>query len=464
MTVRSLSAFFALAALAALGAVLSGQTYADAAPGGRQELVITNQNLGVVLESRTVSLPAGKTELLWDGAPASARTETWSVTNASGAGVRFLGLVAPLPGQGAADADWLAGLVGKRVRIQRPGGTTVEGEVLAVHGPTPEHVVFREGAELVYGEPDARISVSGEAAGAARPSGVTLKLDSDRAGSRTLTSRYLVSDVGWEASYALTLAPGERRGRLEGSFVVDNRTGTDFAPARLRLLAGTLRAAQPPMPKMMAQRAEMMATDVVAQSAELSESRVYEIATPPRLAAGRTTFPLATDADVAVEKRYVARSTYWMGAMEEPQRLPVGVQYRLQTKPLERALPAGVVRVYVEGGAVFTGEDRIEHTSERTDVEIETSEAFDLTARRRQVSFTQTSRTESESAYEVVITSRKKEAVTILVREQFPGDWTVVESSVPAKKLGAFTAEFPVIVPAGGEAKLTYKVRVRMRG
>jgi hypothetical protein len=461
MTARSLASFFALAAA---GAALSGQTRAAAiaaAPGGRQELVITNQNLGVVLESRTVTLPAGRAELSWVGAPPSARTETWTVTDASEAGVRWLGLTAPLPGAG--ETEWLAGLVGRRVRIQRPGGTTVEGEILAVHGPTPEHVMFREGAELVYGEPDARISVSGEMAASDRPSGVTLKLDSNRAGSRTLTSRYLVSDVGWEATYALTLAPDEKRGRLEGSFIVDNRTGTDFAPARLRLLAGTLRTANPPMPRMMAQRAEMTATDV-AQSAELSESRVYEVATPPRLATGRTTFPLAADADVAVEKRYVARSTYWMGAMEEPQRIPVGVQYRLQTKSLARALPAGVVRVYAEAGAVFTGEDRIEHTPERTDVEIETSEAFDLTARRRQVSFAQTSRTESESAYEVTITSRKKDAATVLVREQFPGDWTVIESSVPAKKLGAFSAEFPVSVPAGGEARLTYKVRVRMRG
>lgn len=461
MTVRSSSAFFLLAAL---GAVLPAQTSSRAAPGGRQELVITNQNLGVVLESRTVSLPAGTTELFWDRAPASARTETWTVTDSREAGVRWLGLTAPLPGQGASETEWLAGLVGRRVRIERPGGSRAEGEILAVHGPTPAQVLFREGNDLVYGEPDARLSVPAAAGMGERPAGVVLKLESNRAGSRTLTSRYLVSDVGWEASYALTLAPDEKRGRLEGSFVVDNRTGTDFAPARLRLLAGTLRAAQPPMPRTMAQRAEMMATDAVAQSTELSESRVYEVATPPRIAAGRTTFPLATDADVAVEKRYVARSTYWMGAMEEPQRIPVGVQYRLETKPLARALPAGVVRVYAERGAVFTGEDRIEHTPERTDVEIETSEAFDLTARRRQVSFTQTSRTESESSYEVVIASRKKETVTVLVREQFPGDWTVVASSVPAKKLGAFTAEFAVSVPAGGEAKLTYRVRVRMRG
>lgn len=211
-------------------------------------------------------------------------------------------------------------------------------------------------------------------------------------------------------------------------------------------------------------RVASQAMDAVASSAELSESRIYEVANPPRLPGGRTTFPLAAGADVAVGKRYVARSHYWMGQMEEAQRIPVAVQYRVETKALERALPSGIVRVYAEGGNVFTGEDRIEHTAEKTDVEIETSEAFDVSARRRQVTFQQTSRTESESSYEVVITSRKKEAVTVLVRETFPGDWTVVESSVPAKKLSAFVAEFAVPVPAGGEGKLTYKVRVRIRG
>jgi hypothetical protein len=215
---------------------------------------------------------------------------------------------------------------------------------------------------------------------------------------------------------------------------------------------------------MMGRMESQAAMDVVANSAELSESRIYEVPNPPRLPGGRTTFPLAAAAEVAVVKRYVARSQYWMGQMEESQRIPVAVQYRVETKALERALPAGVIRVYADGGNVFTGEDRIEHTAEKTDVEIETSEAFDVAARRRQVSFQQTSRSESEASYEVVLTSRKKEAVTVLVRENFPGDWTIVESSVPAKKLSAFVAEFAVPVPAGGETKLTYRVRVRMRG
>ena len=447
---------------AAVALLLSSAPTPGQAPS-RQELVVTNQNLGLVIESRSISIPAGRAEILWDGAPASARTDTWSLTNSSEAGVRFLGLTAPLPGQGRAGAEWLAGLVGKRVRIHRLNGETAEGEVLAVNGVSPAEILFREGNELVYGEPDARISVAENATDAARPSGVTLKLESDRAGSRTLTSRYLVGDVTWEASYALSLTPDEKRGRLEGWFVVDNRSGADFTPSRLRLLAGTLRVASaPPVPMVAMRQAAVAQEDAV--STELSESRIYDVESPPRLPTGRTTLPLAAGADVAIEKRYVVRTSYWYGAMEESQRVAVGVQYRVETKPLARALPAGVVRVYAEGGTVFNGEDRIEHTPERTDIEIESSEAFDLTARRRQVSFQQLSQRESESAYEVVITSRKKEPVTVLVREQFPGDWTVVESSVPARKSGAFTAEFAVPVPAGGEAKLTYRVRVRTRG
>ena len=449
--------------LTAVLLLLSSSATLSQAPA-RQELVVTNQNLGLVVESRSLSIPAGRAEILWDGAPASARTDTWTVTNATEAGVRFLGLTAPLPGQGRGGAEWLAGLVGKRVRIHRPGGETAEGEVLAVNGASPGEMLFREGNELVYGEPDARISVAERDPVASRPAGVALKLESSRAGNRTLTSRYLVGDVTWEASYALSLTPDEKRGRLEGWFVVDNRSGADFTPSRLRLLAGTLRVASAPPPVPMVAMKQAAIAEDVAVSTELSESRMYDVESPPRLPTGRTTFPLAAGADVAIAKRYVVRTSYWYGAMEESQRIPVGVQYRVETKPLARALPAGVVRVYAQAGTVFTGEDRIDHTPERTDIEIESSEAFDLTARRRQVSFQQLSQNETESVYEVIIASRKKEGVTVLVREQFPGDWTIVESSVLARKLAAYTAEFPVSVPAGGQAKLTYRVRVRMRG
>lgn len=430
----------------------------------RQELVVTNQNLAVVLDSRRATLPSGDVELSWEQPPATALTETWSVTNAREAGVRFAGLKAPLPAERPGSREWLAGLVGRRVRIHRLHGETAEGDVLSVHGSTPNFVLFREGDELVYGEPDARLSLPAAAGEASRPSGVTLKLVSERAGARVITSRYLVRDVTWTAHYALSLASDEKTGRLEGFFVVDNGSGGEFAPARLRLLAGVLRIAsgQGPMPMMAGRAQAMMKEDVeVASSVAASESRMYEVPSPRRLPPGRVTFPLAQTAPVAVEKRYVVRSTWWMGQNEESQRLPVAVQYRVVTKELASALPAGVVRVYGEEGALFLGEDTIEHTPEKTDVEVETSEAFDLSARRRQAAFQQISRFETETTVEMTLESRKKEAVTVLVRESFPGDWQVLESSVPARKVSARLAEFAVPVPASGAVKLTYKVRVR---
>jgi hypothetical protein len=433
-----------------------GQAPSEIAAGAatRQEIVLTNQNLAVVSETRRADLPAGSVVLSWS-IPATARTETWSVVNGRDAAVRLLGLTAGLP-----QGNPLSDLVGRRVRVERPGGASAEAEVVAVSGTGPEQVLFREGGDLVYGEPGARIVLEG---GAVAPSNsVHLKLASERAGARDLSARYLVSDVGWEANYALALSADEKSGRLEGWFTVDNRTGASFAPTRLRLLAGTLRTAPAPSTPAVAYRAGAVAAEGgVAGSETVSESRMYEIPSPAGLPAGRTTIPLADGADVPVEKRYVARTSYWFGENADSQTVPVGVIYRVGAKKLAAALPAGVVRVYTDGGTVFGGEDRIAHTPERTDFEIDVSEAFDLAVRRRQTSFTQVGPRESESAWEVTFTSRKKDDATVMLRETFPGDWKVLESSVPPVSKSARVAEFAVPVPAGGEARLTYRVRVR---
>ncbi|HTO78060.1 MAG TPA: hypothetical protein VMQ61_18480, partial [Thermoanaerobaculia bacterium] len=188
-----------------------------AAAATRQEIVLTNQNLAVVNETRRADLPAGPVVLSWS-IPATARTETWSLVNGRDAAVRFLGLTAGLP-----QGNPLADLVGRRVRVERPGGASAEAEVVAVSGTGSEQVLFREGSDLVYGEPGARIVLEGGAAAAAPSRAVRLRLASERAGARDLAVRYLVSDVGWEADYALALSADEKSGRLEGWFTVDNR-------------------------------------------------------------------------------------------------------------------------------------------------------------------------------------------------------------------------------------------------
>lgn len=452
----------AFAAAALIAAVMAAQPTPPlvraAAVNARQEILITNQTLALVAETRRVELPAGAVELSWEGTPSSARTETWNLT--APPQVRWRGLsVSPAAGA-RGEGAWLRSLVGRRVRVVRPGGASVDAEVVDVRGATADQVLFREGADLVYGEPQAAIVVPGEGAGAPRPSGVILRLSVEKAGFRPLVSRFLMTGLGWEADYSLTLAADERSALLDGWFVVDNATGSSFTPDRLRLLAGVLRTATVP-----AARTAMMAAAPaeagVAESSPASESRIYEIASPGPLREGRTTFPLAAGVRVPVAKQYVARSSFWSGRTAEPVAVPVAVRYRVASASLGRVLPAGVVRAYTEDGAFFAGEDRIGHTLAGTDFEIEASEAFDLSARRQQTAFTQIGPRENEASFEVTVASRKSEEVTVLVRDELPGDWTILESSRPVARRGASTAEFSLPVPPGATAKLTYRARVR---
>lgn len=135
-------------------------------------------------------------------------------------------------------------------------------------------------------------------------------------------------------------------------------------------------------------------------------------------------------------------------------------------------LPAGVVRVYQEDGrgdTQFVGEDRIGHTPKNETVRLKLGDAFDLTAERKQTAFEKLpgrGRDDAvyESAHEVVLRNAGGEAVAVTVREPLPGDWTMVSESQPHRRPDAGTAEWKVRVPGGGQAMLSYRVRVKSLG
>jgi hypothetical protein len=132
-------------------------------------------------------------------------------------------------------------------------------------------------------------------------------------------------------------------------------------------------------------------------------------------------------------------------------------------------LPQGTVRIYKrdsDGNAQFVGEDRIDHTPKNETVRLKLGESFDVTAERKQTDFKKRSGSgpwqyEFESAYEVRIRNAKPEPQTVTLQERIPGDWTMLEESAPHEKGNANTAVWTLEVPAEGETRLTYRVRVR---
>lgn len=108
----------------------------------------------------------------------------------------------------------------------------------------------------------------------------------------------------------------------------------------------------------------------------------------------------------------------------------------------------------------------MDHTPAGEDLKLSAGTAFDLTAKRVQTTYVTRRdsakagwRTLATADYKVTLTNAGDSAVTVEVREERGGEWSVLSSSVAAEKISSTITRFRVKVPARGDAVLTYRVR-----
>jgi hypothetical protein len=221
--------------------------------------------------------------------------------------------------------------------------------------------------------------------------------------------------------------------------------------------------------------------DGVAVSEAVGETHLYTLPNHLSFVAGTTfTSPLFEPLPARADRRFVLPGALQLygplnpDASERP--IPVMVAYHLDRKlgtPLgDAALPAGYVAIYDldRGGRMqLVGQGTVGHTAPGADLFVDAGTAFDVTGVRTQTEFvtvrgpatpTTPSRTTATSSYRVVLHNAKDSAVTVEVREDRSGEWSVLESSLPAMKKSATRTVFNVAVPARDSAVMTYRVRV----
>jgi len=176
---------------------------------------------------------------------------------------------------------------------------------------------------------------------------------------------------------------------------------------------------------------------------------------------------------VVKELLLMGNDYYYMSSVGDiGQAMKVGVYLQFtndKKSHLGMPLPKGVVRVYKKdksSNAQFIGEDRIDHTPELEKVSLKMGDAFDVTAKKRQMDFKKVSgfgpyHYVYTAAFEVVLKNAKDEKQLVKVREPIPGDWEILKSSHSYKKTAAHTVDWEVPVPAKGETKLEYRVKVK---
>ena len=428
-------------------------------------VTIYNENLALVKDRRRVELTGGTQRLSFVDVSAQIRPETALL---SGGAVRVVeqnfdfDLLTP--------QALLENAVGREVRIVRThpenGEDVVEsGTLLSV----ANGIVLRIGDRIEINPPGRIVLSEVPPSLRARPT-LVLEVEGGTKGAAELELAYLTGGLGWKADYVASLNADETAIDLDGLITLTNTSGTSYRNALLQLVAGQVNQVQQVFYDRLAlSKATAEAAAPAVQEEAAFEYHLYTLERPATIAENQTKqVALMSAASIPVRKEYrfvrTVNEQDWRFA--EPQRVNATVRLSFDnTKAahLGQALPAGVIRVYKDdsaGRAIFVGEDLIQHTPENETVKLALGQAFDVTATGKPTEFAKISDSVWEAAFEIVVKNAKPTPVTVDLVEQFPADWRVLQESASHMKTDARTATWSLPVPAKGEAKLTYRVRV----
>ncbi|MGD8398030.1 MAG: DUF4139 domain-containing protein [Anaerolineae bacterium] len=472
-----------LVAVTLVAAVLaSGDRQADPAVAQEAgvELAVYNQNLALVKDHRSMTLEEGLNEVRF--VDVAALIDPTSV--------HFRSMTDP-EGTVVLEQNYEYDVVGTAKLLQK----YVDMEIAVVTQDGQEYVgTLLSGSEdVILQAADGQVTVLKleqikEFAFPALPDGLITRptlvwlLESAAGGSQEVEVTYLTNGVNWEANYIVVLGQDETSLDLDGWVTLDNRSGTAYEDATLKLIAGDIHRAPTDG---YAVEEEMLYAEAPRAAAPQVEERaffeyhLYEVQRPVTVKNNQTKqIEFVTATGVPAEKFFVYdgaqigyRSTY--SPVEDPSygtasntKVMVMVEFENgEEQGLGVPLPRGVLRVYqedVDGSTLLIGEDAIDHTPRDEQVRLYVGDAFDIVGERVQTDFQADYDDDwMEESYRITLRNHKDEDVEVRVVEHLFrwSEWTILDATEDFEKLDSQTIEFRVPVEADGETEVTYTVR-----
>jgi hypothetical protein len=445
----------------------------------RQSVNITvyNSNLGLVRETRRLTLPSGRIALRFADVTAQIRPETVHLASLTApTSLRILeqnyqyDLLNP-----AKLLDKFVGreitLVLRRYQNNTESFEPVQATLLSNNGGQ----VWRINGQIVINPSNiAEMRFPDLPKNLVATPTLVWDVENRESATQTVEASYLTSGMNWRADYVLVVDASDAKGDLQGWVTLTNGSGATFEDARLQLVAGDVNRVSEQRTYDMtgAMARKSMESESQFQEQGFFEYHLYTLQRPTTIRDNETKqVSLLEAAGFDVKKEFVLNGQHYYytnyNNPGQPIKEKVGMymQFRnSQQNKLGMPLPAGTVRLYKKddkGNQQFIGEDKIDHTPKDEDVRVKVGDAFDIVAERKQTDYKVIARNVYEYAYEIKIRNHKDGPVTIVVNEPIGGDWEMISSTFPAKKTAAFAAQFNVPVPKDGEVTLSYRVRVR---
>jgi len=434
------------------------------------ELTVYNNNLGLVKDIRKLALPKGETELRFMDVASGINPVTVSVKSLNKP-TQFSILEQNYEYDLISQDKILDKYVGKDLKIMQWNEYQDRKEVVeATLLSNNSGQVYRIEDEIYLGHPGTKILPKLPENLIEKP---TLTwLFSNKTGSpHELEVTYLTNNISWKADYVLTLDAKDVSSDLSGWVTIDNRSGTTYTQAQLKLIAGDVNRVSNAYPggDMMMAGVAMMRKESAFKEKSFFDYHIYDLQRKTTIKDNQTKqINFIENSGIQINKEYRVntqqgyfRSRYSSDAIK--QDVNVLVQFKnSKENQLGVPLPKGVIRLYKkddEGSLQFVGEDRIDHTPRGEEVELSIGKAFDITVERKQTDYQQKTKNSYETEWEIVFRNVKKEKVDVVLLENLYGNWQVIRSSQDYEKVGAHQIQFTVSVAPDQEAKVTYRVR-----
>jgi hypothetical protein len=442
------------------------------------ELAVYNQNLALVKDRRGLELSEGLNEVRF--ADVAAQIDATSV--------HFRSLSDP-EGTVVLEQNYEYDIVGSAKLLRK----YIDQEIAVVTADGQEYAgtLLSGSDDVILEAADGQVTVLKldqikEFTFPALPEGLITRptlvwqVESAQGGSQDVEVTYLTGGVNWQANYIVVLADDEQSLDLDGWVTLDNRSGTGYEDAKLKLIAGDIHRA--------AMDTRVVEKELMYEAAPAAEPQVeeraffeyhlYEVQRPVTVKDQQTKqIEFVTASEVPAEKFFVYDGTqmqYW-GAyqpVDDPgygtasnKKVMVMLEFTNgEEQGLGVPLPKGTLRVYkedVDGSTLLVGEDAIDHTPKDEQIRLYVGDAFDIVGERIQADF-QVDYDDDwmEESFEITLRNHKDEDIEVRVVEHMFrwSQWKILESSHEYEKMDAQTIEFRVPVEADGETVVTYTV------
>jgi hypothetical protein len=464
------------------------------------DLTIYNQNLSLIREERSISLPRGTAKVVVPDIPATI----------DGTSLHFVSLTEPSALR-VLEQSYQYDLVHQAKLLERYIGKEVEF-VRTDPEAKKEHSVFGKllatgyvsqpqyGGSATYAQTGGmvaeiagkiEINPSGRLVLPALPEGLILKpqlewlVSNAREGVHKTEISYLAGQISWLSNYVALLNADDAKLDLTGWVTVTNGSGTSFENAGLKLVAGDVNIIQEgygAAPRVAKSMAMMDAGEQQFKQSELMEYKLYTLQRRTDIRNNETKqIELISGKNVPCKKVFIYDGLadqwrYWLnnysyrsqGSFGQQSNTKVGVFVTLKNdekSSLGIPLPKGKVRVYkrdTDGKEQFVGEDQIDHTPKDEEIRLYLGNAFDIVGERVQKDFKSYAGGKVvEEVIEIRVRNHKKESAEVMVYEHpwrwsqwevtnATGDWTKVDQS---------TLKFPVKLGKDEEKVVRYTVK-----